>query len=103
MRDEQMIAENRRLFESNAELTAENEQLAKDYAEACDAVQELYEKAEMYRKQLGGTNAALQRMKQRVRELESENALLVERGAYYRAAFEDMMGHPLDKLEEVTG
>ena len=34
------------------------------------------ERCETYRKQLGGTNAALNRARQRVRELEAENAEL---------------------------
>lgn len=110
-------AERDELQRLNEDLTAEIEQLSRDYADACaeaDAWMTRYgdlseefrayrAKADVWRRQVGGGGAATRRLKQRIRELEAENAKLVERGAYYRAAFEDMMGHPLEKLEEVTG
>lgn len=43
----------------------------------------------MYRRQLGGTNAALNRAKQRIRDLEHENAELTAIGARYRRICEE--------------
>ena len=61
----------------NERLTADNEDLNRWLAEEQDANVELRmqlddarRKAEMYRRQLGGTTAALARARQRIRELE---------------------------------
>jgi len=42
-----------------------------------------------YRRQLGGTNAALNRCRQECKELREENQRLVELGAKYRAMYEE--------------
>lgn len=79
-----------------------------DYREA-DQRADLWEsKADAYKRQLGGTNAALNRCRQEARELRDENASLMAIGIAYRdkceayaAAFEKLTGDPIAKLDEL--
>ena len=48
------------------------------------------DRADMYRRQLGGTNAALARCRQQVKELQEENRRLLEVGAKYRTRCEEL-------------
>lgn len=98
---------------------AELEQALKETQEALDAMTDdwreaderadMWEsKADMYRKQLGGTNAALNRARQETRELRDENKRLMALGIEYRnrceaceAAFRRLTGDPLGQLDEL--
>lgn len=73
----------------NAELTAEVEATAKERDDYEAKALDLEVRCDMYRKQLGGTNAALNRCRQEVKELREENRRLVELGARYRAMYEE--------------
>lgn len=54
------------------------------------------DRAETYRRQLGGTNAALNRAKQRVKELE-------QYAAWYEQEYEPQARERIEELEELCG
>lgn len=73
----------------NAELTAEVEATAKERDEHEARALDLEVRCDMYRKQLGGINAALNRCRQECRELREENQRLMALGIEYRTRCEE--------------
>lgn len=80
-----------------------------DWREADERADMWEDRADAYKRQLGGTNAALNRCRHEVRELRDENKRLLNIGIAYRdkceeyaAAFRKLTGDPLTALEELV-
>lgn len=94
------------LEDINAELTAVVEETAKERDDFEAKALDLEVRCDEYRRQLGGTNAALHRCRQECRELRKENERLVALGAMYRRLYEDALAEVRkgnDALAETVG